>query len=50
MCKGWDGRRIRKLVLSALTQRREVARDPSLLVAADLLAAAESAAESASSF
>jgi pachytene checkpoint protein 2 len=50
MCKGWDGRRIRKLVLSALTQRREVARDPSLLVSADLLAAAESAAESGSSF
>ena len=31
MCKGWDGRRVRKLVLAALAQRLEVARDPSLL-------------------
>ncbi|NMH96907.1 AAA family ATPase [Pseudonocardia sp. K10HN5] len=40
-CAGWDGRRIRKLVLAALAQRREVALDPNLLEAADLLTAAE---------
>ena len=40
-CAGWDGRRIRKLVLAALAQRRDVALDPNLLEAADLLAAAE---------
>ena len=28
LCEGWDGRRIRKLVLAALAQRLEVARDP----------------------
>jgi pachytene checkpoint protein 2 len=39
-CDGWDGRRVRKLVLSALAQRLEVARDPALLTADDLLAAA----------
>ena len=39
MCTGWDGRRIRKLVLSALTQRAVVARDPSCLTAEDVLAA-----------
>jgi pachytene checkpoint protein 2 len=31
MCEGWDGRRIRKLVLAALAQRLEVARNPALL-------------------
>lgn len=43
-CSGWDGRRVRKLVLSALAQRLEVALDPSKLSADDLLAAAESVA------
>ena len=38
-CTGWDGRRVRKLVLSALAQRREVALDPGLLRAEDLHAA-----------
>jgi SpoVK/Ycf46/Vps4 family AAA+-type ATPase len=28
LCEGWDGRRVRKLVLAALAQRLEVARDP----------------------
>jgi SpoVK/Ycf46/Vps4 family AAA+-type ATPase len=41
LCSGWDGRRVRKLVLSALAQRREVATDPGLLSADDLLAAVE---------
>jgi len=40
MCAGWDGRRVRKLVLAALAQRLEVARDPSLLTWEDFLAAA----------
>jgi SpoVK/Ycf46/Vps4 family AAA+-type ATPase len=40
LCDGWDGRRIRKLVLAALAQRLEVARDPSTLSWDDLLAAA----------
>jgi pachytene checkpoint protein 2 len=40
-CAGWDGRRVRKLALSALAQRLEVARDPARLTAADLLAATE---------
>jgi pachytene checkpoint protein 2 len=40
MCEGWDGRRIRKLVLAALAQRLEVARDPSRLVWDDFVAAA----------
>ena len=40
MCEGWDGRRIRKLVLAALAQRLEVARDPSTMSWEDLLAAA----------
>lgn len=39
-CAGWDGRRVRKLVLSALAQRPEVARGPSLLTAEDLIGAA----------
>ena len=38
-CEGWDGRRVRKLVLAALAQRREVARAPGLLTADDLVAA-----------
>jgi AAA+ superfamily predicted ATPase len=40
MCDGWDGRRVRKLVLAALAQRLEVARDPSKLTREDLLGAA----------
>ena len=40
LCEGWDGRRIRKLVLAALAQRLEVARDPSTLSWDDLLSAA----------
>jgi hypothetical protein len=40
LCEGWDGRRIRKLVLAALAQRLDVARDPSKLSWDDLLAAA----------
>ncbi|HEY4999459.1 MAG TPA: hypothetical protein VII36_09955, partial [Usitatibacter sp.] len=40
MCEGWDGRRVRKLVLAALAQRLEVARDPSQLTWADFLSAA----------
>jgi SpoVK/Ycf46/Vps4 family AAA+-type ATPase len=40
---GWDGRRVRKLVLTALAQRPEVALDPNLLEAGDLLAAIEAA-------
>jgi pachytene checkpoint protein 2 len=38
-CRGWDGRRVRKLVLAALAQRLDVALDPARLTAADLLAA-----------
>lgn len=38
-CAGWDGRRVRKLVLAGLAQRLEVARDPGLLDAGDLMAA-----------
>ena len=40
LCEGWDGRRIRKLVLAALAQRLDVARDPSTLSWDDLLMAA----------
>ncbi|HEX9563886.1 MAG TPA: AAA family ATPase [Gemmatimonadaceae bacterium] len=40
LCEGWDGRRIRKLMLAALAQRLEVARDPSLLSWNDLFSAA----------
>jgi len=39
-CEGWDGRRVRKLVLAALAQRLDVARDPSKLTREDLLSAA----------
>jgi SpoVK/Ycf46/Vps4 family AAA+-type ATPase len=40
LCEGWDGRRVRKLVLAALAQRLEVARDPAKLTREDLLTAA----------
>src|SRR5918993_824363 len=40
LCEGWDGRRIRKLVLAALAQRRDVARNPAKLSWEDLLSAA----------
>ena len=40
LCEGWDGRRIRKLVLAALAQRLEVARDPGRLSWDDFLGAA----------
>src|SRR5258706_851496 len=40
LCEGWDGRRVRKLVLAALAQRLEVARDPARLSWEDLLGAA----------
>ena len=40
LCEGWDGRRIRKLILAALAQRLEVARDPAKLSWDDLFAAA----------
>ena len=40
LCDGWDGRRVRKLVLAALAQRLEVARDPAKLGREDLLEAA----------
>jgi AAA+ superfamily predicted ATPase len=40
LCEGWDGRRIRKLILAALSQRLDVARDPAKLAWDDLFAAA----------
>ncbi|MDA1184719.1 MAG: AAA family ATPase [Acidobacteria bacterium] len=40
LCEGWDGRRIRKLVLAGLAQRLDVARDPAKLTWTDLLSAA----------
>jgi hypothetical protein len=40
LCEGWDGRRLRKLVLAALAQRLEVARDPSKLQWDDFVGAA----------
>jgi len=40
LCSGWDGRRIRKLVLAALAQRLEVARDPAQLTWDDFFSAA----------
>ncbi len=40
LCKGLDGRQIRKLAVTALANRAEVARDPSRLTAEDLVAAA----------
>ena len=36
LCEGWDGRRVRKLMLAALAQRLEVARDPAKLSWDDL--------------
>jgi AAA+ superfamily predicted ATPase len=40
LCDGWDGRRIRKLILAALAQRLQVARDPTSLSWDDLFEAA----------
>jgi pachytene checkpoint protein 2 len=40
LCEGWDGRRIRKLMLAALAQRLEVARAPATLSWEDLFSAA----------
>jgi len=40
LCEGWDGRRIRKLVLAALAQRLDVARDPAKLTWDDFFEAA----------
>jgi len=40
LCEGWDGRRIRKLVLAALAQRLDVARDPGKLTWDDFFGAA----------
>jgi ATP-dependent 26S proteasome regulatory subunit len=40
-CAGWDGRRVRKLVLSALALRQEVTRDPNRLTVDDLLGAVD---------
>src|ERR1700716_3588834 len=40
LCEGWDGRRIRKLILAALAQRLDVARDPGKLGWDDLFGAA----------
>jgi AAA+ superfamily predicted ATPase len=40
LCEGWDGRRIRKLVLAALAQRLEVAREPAKLTWEDFFSAA----------
>jgi pachytene checkpoint protein 2 len=43
VCNGLDGRQIRKIVISACAQRKELALDPSLLKGTDILAAAEAA-------
>jgi SpoVK/Ycf46/Vps4 family AAA+-type ATPase len=40
LCEGWNGRQVRKLVLAALAQRLEVAKDPVLLTLDDLREAA----------
>ena len=40
LCEGWNGRQVRKLVLAALAQRLEVAKDPGLLSFDDLREAA----------
>ena len=40
LCDGWNGRQVRKLVLAALAQRLEVAKDPTQLTLADLREAA----------
>jgi len=44
-CAGLDGRRVRKLVLSALALRQEVTRDPNELTADDLMAAVDYVAD-----
>jgi SpoVK/Ycf46/Vps4 family AAA+-type ATPase len=48
-CFGFDGRRARKVVLSALAQRPELALDPTTLTASDLLAAVDAEASRPSS-
>jgi len=40
LCEGWNGRQVRKLVLAALAQRFEVAKDPAQLTFEDLREAA----------
>ena len=40
MCEGWNGRQVRKLVLAALAQRLEVAKNPAELTLQDLREAA----------
>jgi len=40
LCDGWNGRQVRKLVLAALAQRLELAKDPTKLTLADLREAA----------
>ena len=40
LCDGWNGRQVRKLLLAALAQRLEVAKDPALLTFDDLREAA----------
>ncbi|HYR34696.1 MAG TPA: AAA family ATPase [Burkholderiales bacterium] len=40
LCDGWNGRQVRKLVLAAIAQRLEVAKDPALLTFDDLREAA----------
>jgi SpoVK/Ycf46/Vps4 family AAA+-type ATPase len=40
LCDGWNGRQLRKLVLAALAQRLELAKDPALLSFEDLREAA----------
>ena len=40
LCQGWSGRQVRKLVLAALAQRLEVAKNPELLTFDDLREAA----------
>jgi SpoVK/Ycf46/Vps4 family AAA+-type ATPase len=40
LCVGWNGRQVRKLVLAALAQRLEVAKNPALLTFDDLREAA----------
>jgi pachytene checkpoint protein 2 len=40
ICAGWNGRQVRKLVLAAIAQRLEVAKNPSLMAFEDLREAA----------
>jgi AAA+ superfamily predicted ATPase len=40
LCDGWDGRRLRKLILAALAQRLDVSRNPAMLSWDDLFSAA----------